>query len=498
MSNKLEDITESLFMKIPAGCGDFLYFVIIAIIISNRYKNIYIYYNEVHFNSLNYLLNLFIESNNIKNIILISNPAFTNDNKIYDYKKYFDVFTQNHNFMELIKIDGNSYYSFLYDVNDNETQCYFIYALKIFNININNLFKINFFLSENDEKINNEYYSKVFNTIGENYIVIFNNNKDRYHDIFPIRQYLNEFNPSKIKIIYFAENFSYNHNEYFIGDILCGHKQLYHYNKIVEKSKAIFCINSFPAHYFNLIMNNINYKERFNNIQKNIFTRRFIGKNINNGYYINNINDIEDNNLKIFSNFNAYYPIFFFRNIINYPIKYYNDNGCSLLHYSGEAIYIDNNKFFNPLNDDDKNYLLYFTKILQNNISSNKYGISIYDKRFKNKNYININLKEKYIENEYIENLYSLNHEENQTIINKYLKENHLNILLVKFDTIYFIWCKERILNDNNEIISCDIENAPQIYLKIIEHFINNKWIDYIFPYKNEDDKNNYLNLLNS
>ena len=81
---------------------------------------------------------------------------------------------------------------------------------------------------------------------------------------------------------------------------------------------------------------------------------------------------------------------------------------------------------------------------------------------------------------------------------NKYLKENHLNILLVKFDTIYFIWCKERILNDNNEIISCDIENAPQIYLKIIEHFINNKWIDYIFPYKNEDDKNNYLNLLNS
>ena len=141
--------------------------------------------------------------------------------------------------------------------------------------------------------------------------------------------------------------------------------------------------------------------------------------------------------------------------------------------------------------------MYYFTKILQNNVSSNKYGISIYDNRFQNKNFINIDLKEKMIDGNYIENLYDLNYQENQNIINKYLKENYLNIVLVKFDTIYYIWCKKRTLNDNNEIIDLDIENAPKIYLKIIEHFINNKWIDYIFPYRNEEDKINNLNLLN-
>ena len=52
LSNNMIDITDSLFMNIPGGCGDFLFFTVIAILINKRYKNIYIYYGAVHFNSM--------------------------------------------------------------------------------------------------------------------------------------------------------------------------------------------------------------------------------------------------------------------------------------------------------------------------------------------------------------------------------------------------------------------------------------------------------------
>jgi hypothetical protein len=491
------DIRDSLFMNIPAGCGDFLYYVVIAILLSKKYKNIYIYYCAVHFHSMLDILNIFINSNKINNIILLSNPEFKKDDTIYKYKKYFDIFSENYNFLELINLNTNTYYSYVYDTNKYETECYFLYVLKLFNLSIYDLFKIDFFLSDEHRLLNDKYYFDVLNKIGNEYIVVFNDPIYRYHDIFSIRQYQKEFNPENLKIIYFTDQFKYNINEYNIKDILGEIKSLYFYNRIIENAKSVHFINSYAVQYFNLIMNNVNYKERFNNVQKNIYSRRFIGRNINH-YDINNFNDIDDNNLKLFSNFNVYYPLFFFRNIYDLKPIYYNDNGCSLLHNSGEIINIDNNKFINPVKDEDRIYLHYFTKILQNNITSNKYGISIYDNRFRNKHYVNIDLKEKTIENNYIENLYELNHEENQNIINQYLKENHLNIVLVKFDTIYYIWCKKRELNENNEIIGMDIENAPIVYLKIVEHFIINKMIDYIFPYRNEEDKINYLNLLNS
>lgn len=492
----MDNIHDSLFMNIPGGCGDFLYFVVIAILISNKYKNIYIYYGCIHFNLMIDIIKIFINSNKINNIILISNPEFTKDNTLYNLKEYFNIFSQNHNFLELINIDTNTYYSFVYDTKNFETKCYFIYALKLFNLKINDLYIIDFFLSEEERLLNDKYYLEVLDKIGNNYIVIFNSPIYRYQDIFSFRQYPKEFNPENLKIIYFTDQFKYNTNEYNIKDILGEYKNIYLYGRIVENARSSNFINSFPAIYFNLIMNNINYKERFNNVSKNIYSRRFIGRNIN-SYDINSWNEIDDHNLILFSNFNAYYPIFFFRNIECNSI-YYNDQGCALLNGAGSIINIDNNKFIDPYNQEDKSNLHYFTKILQNNITSNKYGLSIYDNRFKNKHYININLKEKTIENNYIENLYYLNYEENQSIINLYLKENHLNILLVKFDTLYYIWCKKREIDSNNDISYSDIENSPKIYLKIIEHFINNKWIDYIFPYRYDEDKNNYINLLNS
>jgi len=492
----MSNIQNSLFMNIPGGCGDFLYFIVIAILISNRYEKIYIYYGCDHFNSMMDIIKIFINSNKINNIILISNPKITNDNTLYNLKEYFDIFSQNHNFLELINIDTNTYYSFIYDTKNIETKCYFIHVLKLFNLRIDDLYIIDFFLSEEERLLNDKYYFEVLDKIGNDYIVIFNSPVDRYQDIFSFRQYPKEFNPENLKIIYFTDQFKYNKNEYNIKDILGEYKSIYLYGRIVENARSSNFINSFPAIYFNLLMNNVNYKERFNNVSKNIYSRRFIGRNIN-SYDINNWNEIDDHNLILFSNFNAYYPIFFFRNR-DFNSIYYNDQGCALLNGAGPIINIDNNKFINPYNEEDRLNLNYFTKILQNNITSNKYGLSIYDNRFKNKHYVNINLKEKTIENNYIENLYNLNHIESQNIINLYLKENYLNILLVKFDTLYYIWIKKREIDNNNDISYSDIENSPKIYLKIIEHFINNKWIDYIFPYRHDEDKNNYINLLNS
>ena len=260
-------------MTIPSGCGDFLYYIVIA--------------------------------------ILLSNPEFTNYDTFYKYKKYFDVFSQSHNFLELIKIDSNTYYLFVYDVHNLKTKCYFIHELNLFNIKIDDLFKIDFFLPENDRNLNDEYYFKVCDKIGYNYIVVFNE-IHRYHNIFALRQYSKEFNPENLNIIYFTDQINYKDNEYYIKDILGECKDIYYYNRIVENSRAIFCIVSYPAIYFNFIMNNINYKERFNNVQKNIYSRRFLGRNISQSYHINNINDIDDVNLILFPNFNAYYPLFFF------------------------------------------------------------------------------------------------------------------------------------------------------------------------------------------
>ena len=73
----------------------------------------------------------------------------------------------------------------------------------------------------------------------------------------------------------------------------------------------------------------------------------------------------------------------------------------------------------------------------------------------------------------------------NKSFTRKLHLDNHLNR-------------KTTCIKTETKIIYSDIENSPKIYLKIIEHLINNKWVDYIFPYRFDEDKDNYINLLNS
>ena len=488
-------INNSLFIKSSSGMGDFLFYSIITILVCDRYENVYLYYDKVHFNYLNIVINKFIKCNDKKNIILLSDPIYNAENSVDKYIDYFTKIIEFYGPNKLGKDEENNNTYYIHDYNHNTYNIVNVYIniLNIFNLKVDDLFSIKYFLSDEEEKENEIYYQKVVSSIGENYIAVFNQPINRYQDIFTIRNYENDFNPNNYKVLFFGDQF--DKNKITINNILGEYKPLNLYHKIIQNAKSIHCIDSYPSHYFNLLLNNVYEKYKYINVEKNIYTRQIIG--LNNNYInldINSFKDINDSVLKIYNNFNIYYSLFFFRSG-NFPIKYFNDNMCSLLACSGDKITINNNIYINPTNEIDKFYLTYFNRILQQNITCNKSGI--YYNNGKNiYNFVDINLKENTVNNNYIENFINFSHEENYNIVNKNLISNYTNIVLVKFDTIYYIHCTPRVLDDNNNIIDTNIYQPPKNYLKVIEHLYNNQHIDYIFPYRNDLDKLNFIKNL--
>jgi hypothetical protein len=479
-------IKNSFFIASGGGMGDFFFYCIVCILVCDRYENVYIYYDKVHFNSMVIYLNKFINCNNKKNIILLNNLSNN------EYLEHFKIMDNFYGSRELNIFNTNTYFSDYCDLNKFNQECLYINLLNILNLKVNDLFTIKYYLNDEEINQNNIYYEHLVNKIGYDYIVIFNQPVHRYHDIFTIRNYENEFNKNKYKVIYFSEQFT--NDKITIQNILGEYKPLYLYHKIIEKAKSIHCIDSFPSQYFNIELNNIYNKDKYSNLDKNIYSRKLTGVNLNhNSYIVNSFKDYKDSISRLYNNFTAYYPLYFFR-FYDYPTKYYNDNGCSILACSGNRNIINDNIFIEHTNDLDKRYLKFFNKILQQNIVCNKLGI-FYNENKSKYNFIDIKLNEQTINNDYIENLNNLSHSENHTIINKYLNIQYINILLIKFNSIYYIQSNPRILNDNNEIIYNEIITPSEESLNLVTHSVNNQYVDYIFPYRNDEDKSNFIKL---
>jgi hypothetical protein len=457
------NIKNSLFIDVEEkGIGDYLYCIILAINVHKRYENIYVYYGAIHYYGLDYVIKKLIKCNNCNNIITIPNPKWSNDNSLEKYQKYFNNYS-NYKFFQTI--DSNDYLALI--------ACHDFYedSIKILNLKYNNYFdNIKYFLNEEDKRINNLFYNKLIESVGNDYIVVFMDST-RLNDVFTIRDYKSDFNKENYKIVYFSNQYN-EENKIMIKNILGGQQHLYYYHKIVENAKSVHFINSYPAHYFNMVFN-IN-KTKYKNIDKNVYTRGLFG-GINDKSDNIHINNMYDNGLKIFNIFNAYYPLLFFKNI-ELESKYSTIVGENVLAGAlQDNITINNNLFIKKTSDNS--ILMNLQKILQNNIIINETGLSIIKDNFDNLNFIDIDINSENIE------------------INN-LSNNNLNIVLLKFHSTYYMKLGERIFDDNNNIISCNIENANIDQLKKLELLVNNNDIDYIFPYRFNTDKKNFINRL--
>jgi hypothetical protein len=190
-----------------------------------------------------------------ENLIILSNDH--NHNELYnlEYLKYFENlgFQPNDN-GKLININNNFYYSrSLVEFTEIENNID-INKLKILNINLNDLYKIELNFSSEDNKINNEFYNKVIEKVGRNYICIFDDYA-RYNSVFSFKYYNNIFNPNNYPVIYFNENYkcNYHDNFYYIKEILGDYKQLCYYHDIISNTYEVHFSNSFPVCYFNYI-----------------------------------------------------------------------------------------------------------------------------------------------------------------------------------------------------------------------------------------------------
>jgi hypothetical protein len=508
----------TLFLNVGTiGVGDYFFAVAIAIYLKNKYENIYILYSAVHFNGMMYIVNRLLEENNITNITCIGDKIYKNDN-CKPPSKYF-TYTD-----EISSEICDKFYRWRrIEVDENKNEYIFMNCMSVENLNsgliisydtILDYYNINmtmlknsiqFKLNSREEIENNNIYQKFTDSINnEKYILVFHCiEREQYN--FSFRDYPNDFNKNKYKIINVCKrnnDCSINqNNEYYFGDLINYFPPMYNLHKIIENAEDLHFIDSYPLHYFNFMFKNINNFKVYNRWLSGFYTE-------DNSFKTNikfNNNSASAWNINVVGCGETYYPINYFKNISDH--EYLMDktkfikfrqliNHFNYPNWTSQPIHeiidkIDLNEHFIKFEEiiNDENHSLY--KVLPLNICNSNIGICT--KTLSNDiKFIEVNLsevkntKELYISiDKIIEEINCLNNKS-------------LNILLVKTTGDYILKIKPLKEKNQDGIIELDTnyENIEKSLIDITDHYLSNKSIHYIYPYGNDEDRNNFTEKL--
>jgi hypothetical protein len=495
-----------LLIKSSAGMGDYLFCLTLSIYLKDKYNIIYIYYPEVHFNGLIDLVTRIFEENNITNIICIGNPIYkiNTNNNIFSYfdDENLPVYIRNilHIFVEEITLYDEEKITYinmpaLYNICNNSINFYYNIILDYYNINYYQLISsINYNLNDNEKMINNELYIKLKNKINnEKYILIFHC-IERAQYVFSFRDYYSDYNKNNIKIINMCRRYNeLNNNENILYiDELIGFVPMNYLHTIMENAIEIHMFDSYPLHYVSLIL--YNNKKLIDKI--NIYPRDILGYNSNENNliiknYKYNTKFINCTQFNIFSLvYKSHYPLLYFNNDIK-KFKTFNKflNFCAHEKYLNYINISDYNK------DDHEKNLQFNINILNemNNLKvlpsiCNNNDTGLFTKTISKKiNFININI-----------DLYEKNLHDIQNFIDNILNNdndniNKLNILLLKTSGDCVIKINPFLDQINNEIIelNTNYDKIDQLLIDILNEYIENENIHYIYPYNNQNDRNN-------
>ena len=351
-----------------SGIGDYLFSTILSIYLKNKYDEIYIYYDKIHFNNLQNLTSRILEENNVTNIKCIGNPSYKIDSQS-DKFIYLDDVNLCDKVKNIIYTDPNNgiqanednedkitYLNILKTLTDiNVTEIfYFQSVLNYFNLNYYQLISsINFNLNDLEKSINHDLYINFSNKINnEKYILLFHCT-ERSQNIFSFRDYHYDYNKKDVKIINMCRRFNeFNTNvQMFYIDEIIGEFPMNYLHTIIELAEEIHMYDSFPLHYVSSVMiNNSNHKlldkiisyprniVGYSSEESNSMIKNFkLNKN-----YINNIN---------FSIFNSIYEI-------HYPLNYFNNklvNNKDISILNKSINFCLDDRYLNYTNNNDYN-----------------------------------------------------------------------------------------------------------------------------------------------
>jgi len=465
----MDNIQNSFFLNLNnSGMGDYFFYFFLAIYLSktNKYENIYVYFASIHFFGVNKdYINKILTDNNINNIIKIGNPIYDETKLFNQYKKYYDNFNKDYDWLKCNTIDTNDYFIHLHF---NITNIYYD-ILKLFNINVKNYYNISYNLTDNENSENQAYYEKLINRVGNDYIIIFNC-EERCQNIFRIKNYPFDTNKNNYKIIYV--NAQSNSEHLSFKDIFGCIESLSKYLTIIQNAKECHFVDSFPLHYFNFIF--INKYEQFKNVKKYVYSRcNYLNCNIN-------MNILNNYLINVFYLFNIIYKI----NYLNYSDKINASLDDYMFFRNSRVEFVNGQRMIVKNNIENLEDVKKYFKIMQN-YTCNDTPIVLYEK--KQINIIELSIDDKNNFESIIDNNYKD-------------RENFLNILFIKFNNNYYTTIKPREINENYEVISGPeiIETISYDELKFINNLITNIKIDYIMTYKLDEDKQYLINLLNN
>jgi hypothetical protein len=329
---------------------------------------------------------------------------------------------------------------------------------------------INFRLNTYELNENINLYKKLINKIdNQKYVLVFHCIERKQYN-FAFRDYPHDLNKNNYKVIYmcnglFGNNLTtYDKNICYINELLDTFPPMYMLHEIIENAEEIHMIDSYPFHY-SFLLKNIHHKIKIypraitGYCQSTSFSEHTFNLKINNNY-ISSLN-IE----MFFDRYESYYPINYF--------KYINNNIFPLIQeFNKEEL--SNYKLL-PMTGIDNG-----TGILVETISSKI-------------NFIEFSLKNI----DKLENIYKSINNFIDVINNNNLStlKESLNILLIQTDGDYFLKMKpfQKEINEEDIYLETNIDSIDKNLINIIDFYIGNNNIHYIYPYKNENDKKQFV-----
>ena len=476
------------------GIGDFLFSVLLAIFLKEKFEKIYIYYGAIHFNGMIYLMNKLFNENNADNIVCIGDSKWKP--KDYLLSNQF-IYLDDPNLSEEIiyylkkmhaklEIDSNNNCFFSFSAVNKVLlhNLYYQHFLNFFGIKHMKELKesINFTLNENELSVNEQLYEKLLKKIdNQKYILVFHCiERDQYN--FGFRDYPNDINKNNYKIIYLCDNkfgknlTNYDKNICYINELLGKMYPMYMYHKIIENAEEIHLIDSYPFHYLFLLKNiehkTIMYPRALTGYKKTTYFPLY-------KYNIKLSNDYISafNKEMFFYMYESYCPINYFKCINSDTFKY-------IKVY--DEILSDRKNFKKSMEELSKYKVLPMIGI------GNGTGILL-ETILSNINFIEVSLKNV----DDLENIYNYIDNSMKTINsdNLFTSKESLNILLIKTEGDYFIKIKpyKKEITEGDIYLESNIDNIEKNLIDTIDKYMENTDIHYIYPYRNEKDKEQFI-----
>ena len=474
------------------GMGDYLTCLTLAIFLKNKYEHIYLMYTAVHFNGLMYLSNRLLEENNANNITLIGDSMFRDTNCplishnfLYKDMVQPDILHILDLYKDTYETDSNGNTFIYFHSVVSKSHYYHCEVYNYFGININMIQdSIQFKLNDKEQIINNNNYDKLSHIIShEKYVLVFHCiERSQYN--FSFRDYPNEYNKNNYKIINICKRCDNNTNiEYYIDELIINSDSLCYFHKIIENAEELHMFDSYPLLYFSYIIKK--HKKVI------CFPRAILGYIDNNSYTIKkklNKQPIFSLNLDILNHlYETHYPLCYFK----------KHNLLSLMSETNPAFDVNynTNSFFLNVNEHNNNFekrvygdnhILY--KVLPITCCNTHTGI-LTDTILNNINFIEIDLNDTPLWQNVNNICCSINE-----VINKITNDTNiisLNILLIKTSGDFILKIKPFMDNMDDEL-DTNYKYIHPLLIETIECVIENKKIHYVYPYSNENDKNNF------